>query len=176
MAAIWWRLLISIPLYTNTIIYAMEVIEYLFRGFPELWGGGVAHSVMILSLVITIGLSLGKLKVRGVSLGLAWILFAGLLFGHFQFNLDEHLLHFLKEFGLILFVYSIGLSRTWFLFFFQTRQQYAYWVGDNSDSHELGYRHFHLLHIGYTDYHYRRNFVGCCNEYAWLGYCATGLQ
>lgn len=110
MAAIWWRLLISIPLYTNTIIYAMEVIENLFRGFPELWGGGVAHSVMILSLVITIGLSLGKLKVRGVSLGLAWILFAGLLFGHFQFNLDEHLLHFLKEFGLILFVYSIGLE------------------------------------------------------------------
>ena len=110
MAAIWWRLLISIPLYTNTIIYAMEVIENLFRGFPELWGGGVAHSVMILSLVITIGLSLGKLKVHGVSLGLAWILFAGLLFGHFQFNLDEHLLHFLKEFGLILFVYSIGLE------------------------------------------------------------------
>lgn len=110
MAAIWWRLLNSIPLYTNIIIYAMEVIENLFRGFPELWGGGVAHSVMILSLVITIGLSLGKLKVRGVSLGLAWILFAGLLFGHFQFNLDEHLLHFLKEFGLILFVYSIGLE------------------------------------------------------------------
>lgn len=88
----------------------MEVIENLFRGFPELWGGGVAHSVMILSLVITIGLSLGKLKVHGVSLGLAWILFTGLLFGHFQFNLDEHLLHFLKEFGLILFVYSIGLE------------------------------------------------------------------
>lgn len=88
----------------------MEVIENLFRGFPELWGGGVAHSMMILSLVITIGLSLGKLKVHGVSLGLAWILFAGLLFGHFQFNLDEHLLHFLKEFGLILFVYSIGLE------------------------------------------------------------------
>lgn len=88
----------------------MEIIENLFCGFPDLWGGGVAHSVMILSLVITLGLSLGKLHVRGVSLGLAWILFIGLLFGHFSFNLDEHLLHFLKEFGLILFVYSIGLE------------------------------------------------------------------
>lgn len=88
----------------------MEIIKNLFLGFPDLWGGGVAHSVMILSLVITLGLSLGKLKFRGVSLGLAWILFIGLLFGHFSLNLDEHLLHFLKEFGLILFVYSIGLE------------------------------------------------------------------
>ena len=88
----------------------MDIIENLFRGFPELWGGGVAHSVMILSLVITIGLCLGKIKVKGVSLGMAWILFAGLVFGHFHFDLNEHLLHFLKEFGLILFVYSIGLE------------------------------------------------------------------
>lgn len=88
----------------------MEIIKDLFYGFPDLWGGGVAHSVMILSLVITIGLSLGKLKVKGVSLGLAWILFTGLVFGYYSLNLDEHLLHFLKEFGLILFVYSIGLE------------------------------------------------------------------
>ena len=88
----------------------MEIIRNLFYGFPDLWGGGVAHSVMILSLVITLGLSLGKFRVKGVSLGLAWILFIGLVFGHFSFNMDEHLLHFLKEFGLILFVYSIGLE------------------------------------------------------------------
>ncbi len=88
----------------------MEIIKNLFYGFPDLWGGGVAHSVMILALVITLGLSLGKIKVKGVSLGLAWILFIGLIFGHFALNLDEHLLHFLKEFGLILFVYSIGLE------------------------------------------------------------------
>jgi len=88
----------------------MDIIKNLFYGFPDLWGGGVAHSVMILALVITLGLSLGKIKVKGVSLGLAWILFIGLIFGHFALNLDEHLLHFLKEFGLILFVYSIGLE------------------------------------------------------------------
>ena len=88
----------------------MDILRNLFYGFPDLWGGGVAHSVMILALVITLGLSLGKIKVKGVSLGLAWILFIGLIFGHFSLNLDEHLLHFLKEFGLILFVYSIGLE------------------------------------------------------------------
>ncbi len=88
----------------------MDIIRNLFYGFPDLWGGGVAHSVMILALVITLGLSLGKIKVKGVSLGLAWILFIGLIFGHFALSLDQHLLHFLKEFGLILFVYSIGLE------------------------------------------------------------------
>ena len=88
----------------------MEILRNLFYGFPDLWGGGVAHSVMILAMVITLGLSLGKLKVKGVSLGLAWILFIGLIFGHYSLNLDSHLLHFLKEFGLILFVYSIGLE------------------------------------------------------------------
>ena len=91
-------------------MYIMEQIHNLFYGFPEFWGGGVAHSVLILSLVISIGLYLGKIKVANISLGLTWVLFIGLVFGHFCLNLDEHLLHFLKEFGLILFVYSIGLQ------------------------------------------------------------------
>ena len=100
-----------VPLHPKfQLLVIMDIIKNLFYGFPDLWGGGVAHSVMILALVITLGLSLGKIRVKGVSLGLAWILFIGLIFGHFSLNLDEHLLHFLKEFGLILFVYSIGLE------------------------------------------------------------------
>ena len=88
----------------------MDLLRNLFYGFPELWGGGVAHSVLVLALVISIGLALGKAKIANISLGLTWVLFMGIVFGHFSFNLDEHLLHFLKEFGLILFVYSIGLQ------------------------------------------------------------------
>lgn len=88
----------------------MELIHNLFFGFHEFWGGGVAHSVLILSLVISLGLCLGKIKVANISLGLTWVLFTGIVFGHFCLNIDGHLLHFLKEFGLILFVYSIGLQ------------------------------------------------------------------
>ena len=88
----------------------MELLRNLFEGYPNLWGGGVAHSVLILSLVIAFGIMLAKIKVAGISLGVTWILFVGIVFGHFNLNLDEHLLHFLKEFGLILFVYSIGLQ------------------------------------------------------------------
>ncbi len=66
--------------------------------------------LLILSLTITFGLILGKLKVANISLGLAWVLFVGIAFSYFPVSIDGHLLHFLKEFGLILFVYSIGLQ------------------------------------------------------------------
>ena len=88
----------------------MELLKNLFEGYPDLWGGGVAHSVLILSLVIAFGIMLAKIKVAGVSLGITWVLFVGIVFGHFDMTLNEHLLHFMKEFGLILFVYSIGLQ------------------------------------------------------------------
>ncbi len=88
----------------------MELLNNLFLGSAQYWGGGVSHSIFILSLVISLGLILGKLKVRNVSLGLTWILLIGVVFGYFSMNLNEPLLHFLREFGLVLFVYSIGLS------------------------------------------------------------------
>ncbi len=88
----------------------MELIERLLFGSDSLWGGGVAHSVVILALVIAFGVILGKVKISGVSLGVTGILFVGIAFSYFGMNIDEHLMHFLKEFGLILFVYSIGLQ------------------------------------------------------------------
>ena len=88
----------------------MELLENLLWGSPSLWGGGVAHSVLILALVIALGIILGKLKIAGVGLGVTGILFVGIAFGYFGMNINEHLLHFIKEFGLILFVYSIGLQ------------------------------------------------------------------
>ncbi len=88
----------------------MELLNNLFLGSSQYWGGGVSHSIFILSIVITLGLALGKLRVRNVSLGLTWVLLIGVVFGYFSMNLNEQLLHFLREFGLVLFVYSIGLS------------------------------------------------------------------
>ena len=88
----------------------MELINNLFMGSSQYWAGGVSHSIFILSLVIALGLILGKLKVRNISLGPTWILLIGVVFGYFNLNLNEQLLHFLREFGLVLFVYSIGLS------------------------------------------------------------------
>ena len=88
----------------------MEWLNSLFFGNESFWGGGVAHSVLILALVIALGIMLGKIKVAGISLSVTWILFVGIIFSHFGMRLNEHLIHFMKEFGLILFVYSIGLQ------------------------------------------------------------------
>ncbi|MDR2885758.1 MAG: putative transporter [Rikenellaceae bacterium] len=87
----------------------MNWFTELFLG-SEGWSGGVAHSVLVLALVIAIGIALGRIRIAGISLGVTWILFAGIAFAHFGMRLDGHLMHFVKEFGLILFVYSIGLQ------------------------------------------------------------------
>ena len=73
-------------------------------------GQGIAHTILLLAFVIGIGLYLGRFKVKGISLGTTWILFAGILMGHLGFKADLNVLHFVKEFGLILFVFSIGLQ------------------------------------------------------------------
>ena len=73
-------------------------------------GEGIAHTVLVLSLVIALGIVLGKIKIRGISFGVTWILFVGIAAGHFGMSIDHDTLHFIKEFGLILFVYSIGLQ------------------------------------------------------------------
>ena len=88
----------------------MEFWNNLFEGVPDAWSGGIAHSIIILALVIALGKMLGKSKAGGISLGVTWVLFVGILFSHFGMTLDSNLLHFMKEFGLILFVYSIGLQ------------------------------------------------------------------
>lgn len=75
-----------------------------------LWGNSIAHSVMLLAFVIAVGVMLGKVKIGGVSLGMTMVLFVGITLSHFGFRMDHALLHFMKEFGLILFVYAVGLQ------------------------------------------------------------------
>ena len=70
----------------------------------------VAHIVFLYAFVISVGVMLGKIKVFGVSLGVTFVLFVGILMGHFGFTGDTHILHFIRDFGLILFVFCIGLQ------------------------------------------------------------------
>jgi putative transport protein len=70
----------------------------------------IAHAIGLLAFVCVVGMAFGSLKFRGVGLGTAGVLFAGILVGHFGEEIDERTLHFVKEFGLILFVFTIGLQ------------------------------------------------------------------
>jgi putative transport protein len=70
----------------------------------------VAHAIAVLSLVAVTGMALGSVKFRGVGLGVAGVLFSGILAGHFGQSIDHDVLEFTKEFGLILFIFTIGLQ------------------------------------------------------------------
>lgn len=70
----------------------------------------LASTILLYSFVIFAGIYLGKIKIFGVSLGVTFVLFVGILLGHFGYTVDGDVLHFLREFGLILFIFSIGMQ------------------------------------------------------------------
>ena len=70
----------------------------------------VAHIVLLYSIVIAAGVLLGKIKIGGISLGVTFVLFAGIIAGHFGFTAPISTITFIQEFGLVLFVFMIGLQ------------------------------------------------------------------
>lgn len=70
----------------------------------------LASTILLYSFVIFSGIYLGKIKIFGVSLGVTFVLFVGILLGHFGYMAEPGTLHFLREFGLILFIFSIGMQ------------------------------------------------------------------
>lgn len=79
--------------------------ELLLPGHTSL-----ASTLVLLSFVIAGGIFLGKIRVKGVSLGVTFVLFVGILMGHFGYEIDPGVLSFVREFGLILFIFAIGLQ------------------------------------------------------------------
>lgn len=67
------------------------------------------QTVVIVSLIITVGLALGKVKVKGISLGIAWVFFIGILAGELRLSIDSNILDYIETFGLSMFVYCLGL-------------------------------------------------------------------
>ena len=82
----------------------IELLEGIKKISPH------AEPILVLSLTAILGLLLGSIKFRGMKLGVAGMLFSGLILGHFGLSLDPHLMAFLKEFGLVLFVFTVGLQ------------------------------------------------------------------
>ncbi len=84
----------------------MDWIIDLLRPFND----SLANTILLYSFVIFAGIYLGKIKIFGVSLGVTFVLFVGIFMGHFGYIVDPDVLHFLREFGLILFIFSIGMQ------------------------------------------------------------------
>ena len=86
----------------------MESLQWLKDLFTTT--DSVAHITLLYAIVIAIGVYLGKLKVFGISLGVTFVLFAGILAGHIGFTAPTPILTFVQDFGLILFVFMIGMQ------------------------------------------------------------------
>ena len=83
----------------------------MFNWITELFTNeSVPQTVLVYALVIAFGLWLGRIKLMGISFGVTWILFMGILASYIGIRINESTEHFLKEFGLVLFVYSVGLQ------------------------------------------------------------------
>jgi putative transport protein len=83
------------------------MFNWFYNLFTEI---SIGQSVIVYGLVISIGIWMGRIKIAGISLGITWVLFAGLILSYIGVEIDKSTEHFIKEFGLILFVYSIGLQ------------------------------------------------------------------
>ena len=86
----------------------MESLQWLTNLFTN--SESVAHIALLYAVVIAVGVYLGKIKICGVSLGVTFVLFAGIVAGHFGFTAPTDILTFVQDFGLILFVFMIGLQ------------------------------------------------------------------
>ena len=81
------------------------ITQLLFPGNTS-----IASTLVLYSFVIAAGIFIGKVRIAGVSLGVTFVLFVGILMGHFGYVVDSHILTFIREFGLILFIFAIGLQ------------------------------------------------------------------
>ena len=86
----------------------MESFQWLEDLFTRT--DSVAHIAMLYAIVIAIGVYLGKIKIGGISLGVTFVLFAGIIAGHIGFTAPTPILTFIQDFGLILFVFMIGMQ------------------------------------------------------------------
>ena len=83
-------------------------MEWFINLFTD--SDSIAHIVLLYALVISVGIFLGRIKIFGISLGVTFVLFAGILAGHLGFTGTTNILTYIQDFGLILFVYCIGLQ------------------------------------------------------------------
>ena len=92
----------------NFIVSFIKVMDWIIDLFQTT--DSVAHIVLLYSIVIAVGVLLGKIKFGGISLGVTFVLFAGILAGHIGFTAPVNILTFIQDFGLVLFVFMIGLQ------------------------------------------------------------------
>src|SRR5438105_498353 len=97
----------SLPGHPIVVLLKISKMTWLLSLFTE---HTVSQAVIIYALVIAVGVAIGKIKIGGISFGVTGVLFIGLIFSYAGISVSADIEHFAKEFGLILFVYALGLQ------------------------------------------------------------------
>lgn len=92
---------------TPKSIKSVNTLDWLYSLFVE---HSALQAVVVLSLISAIGLGLGKIHICGISLGVTFVFFAGIIAGHFGLSIDPQMLNYAESFGLVIFVYALGLQ------------------------------------------------------------------
>lgn len=134
-------------------------MEWLYSLFIE---HSALQAVVVLSLISAIGLGLGKIHVCGISLGVTFVFFAGILAGHFGLSIDPQMLNYAESFGLIIFVYALGLQvgPGFFQLISQGRGYVEYACHRSSDSGYVSCGCLQLYHRSFVT-QYGRHSVWC---------------
>lgn len=82
----------------------VEVINQILSSYPDI------QAIIVISVISVVGIALGKIKVAGISLGVTFVFFVGILAGHFNIQIDHQMLKYAESFGLVIFVYALGLQ------------------------------------------------------------------
>ena len=118
------------------------------------------QSLIVMILTIGLGVFLGNLKIKNTSLGVSAVMFAGLFLGHYGYRMDASISNFIRDLGLIFFVYAIGLQLgpSFFSAFKAQGLKYSEWY---SSQHFIGFHHI-------SKYRFRNR--KHCGDFIWFGY------
>lgn len=94
-------------MYNLSQLYTMDFLQWLDKVVFDV---PAIKAVAVISLCCAIGLSLGKFKIKGIGLGVTWVFFMGILLGGLGVTIDHEMLIYAEDFGLIIFVYVLGLQ------------------------------------------------------------------
>ena len=86
------------------------MFDWFYNLFSPTENPDITQSLVVLSIAISVGFFAGRLRLGKISLGVAAVLFVGIILGHYGYRVDKSILHFVRDFGLILFVYAIGIQ------------------------------------------------------------------
>ncbi len=86
------------------------MFDWFYKLFSPTENPDITQSLVVLSIAISVGFFVGRLKLGKISLGVSAVMFVGLFLGHYGYRVDKSILHFVRDFGLILFVYGIGIQ------------------------------------------------------------------